>query len=289
MADPKAWVGLITLTLLQIVLGVDNIVLLTILSGQLEHEQQATARRLGLIVAMISRLILLCTLLWVASFLEHPLFHFAGQGISGKDIILIVGGLFLISKATTEIHHKMEGDEHRKSLYAAPSLNAVLIQIFVLDVVFSLDSVITAVGMVKIMAIQIIAVVLAAGFMMLGINYLAKFVDRHPTVKMLALSFLVLIGVNLMAEGFGFDIPRGYTYFAMAWSVMVETLNLRLFKKLKSRGQLVFTADPPNPKAQPAPTGRGSIANPNQKEPQAGHTPNSRPSGKGSSSRRSRR
>ncbi len=235
LADPKAWVELITLTFLQIVLGVDNIVLLTILSGQLKKEEQDHARKLGLIAAMISRLILLCTLLWVSSLLEHPLFKVFNTPISGKDIVLIAGGLFLISKATTEIHSKMEGDEHRHNLRAAPSLKAVLAQIFILDIVFSLDSVITALGMSKVMAIQIFAVVLAAGFMMVGITTLAKFVDKHPTVKMLALSFLVLIGVNLVAEGLGFEIPRGYTYFAMAWSIAVEMLNLRFFRKRKMR------------------------------------------------------
>ncbi len=288
MADPKAWVALVTLTFLQIVLGVDNIVLLTILSGQLKHEEQARARKLGLIAAMISRLILLCTLLWIASLLEHPLFKIGSVAISGKDIILIVGGLFLITKATSEIHHKMEGDEHRHSVHASPSLNAVLFQIFVLDVVFSLDSVITAIGMVQIMAIQIISVVLAAGVMLLGINVLAKFVDKHPTIKMLALSFLVLIGVNLMAEGFGFDIPRGYTYFAMAWSVVVEMLNLRFFKKRHLHLTADTTAGRPSQASQPGTNAPGLPKQQNSKGGQASRKTNSRPSGKGSSSRRSR-
>ncbi len=287
VADPKAWIGLVTLTFLQIVLGVDNIVLLTILSGRLEESEQARARKLGLIAAMLSRLILLCTLLWIASFLEHPLFYVYGLGISGKDLILIVGGLFLITKATTEIHEKMEGDEHKRNLHAAPSLNAVLLQIFVLDVVFSLDSVITALGMVKIMAIQIIAVVLAAGLMMIGINSLAKFVDKHPTVKMLALSFLVLIGVNLVAEGLGLDIPRGYTYFAMAWSVGVEMLNLRFFKKRRLRAQGA-TSDQPTPAPKLPTNDPESTAKGSPKEGPGRRGQNSRPSGKGSSSRRSR-
>jgi len=235
ITDPKSWVALLTLTFLQIILGVDNIVLLTILSGQLNRDEQDRARRLGLIAAMISRLILLCSLLWIASFLEHPLFQVGTASISGKDLILIGGGLFLISKATTEIHQKMEGDEHRHNIKSVPSLNAVLAQIFILDIVFSLDSVITALGMVKSMPIQIISVVLAALMMLVGITSLAKFVDKHPTVKMLALSFLVLIGVNLVAEGLGFDIPRGYTYFAMAWSVLVEMLNLHFFKRRRIR------------------------------------------------------
>ena len=288
MADPKSWVALLTLTFLQTVLGVDNIVLLTILSGQLKHEDQARARKLGLIVAMISRLILLCTLLWIASLLEHPLFQFAKVSISGKDLILIIGGLFLITKATTEIHHKMEGDEHRKSLYASPTLNAVLMQIFVLDIVFSLDSVITAVGMVKLVPIQIISVVLASMAMLAGINVLAKFVDKHPTVKMLALSFLVLIGVNLMAEGFGFDIPKGYTYFAMAWSVLVEMLNLRFFKKRHLKIVPSTTAVPSNP-AQPLPaTEPKSHSFPKEKGGRDPQKKRSQPSAKGSSSRRSR-
>jgi len=289
LADPRAWVALVTLTFMQIVLGIDNIVLLTILSGQLKDDEQANARRLGLVAAMASRLILLCTLLWIASFLEHPLITVSGHGVSGKDMILIVGGLFLITKATTEIHLKMEGDEHRRKVVAAPTLNAVLVQIFILDVVFSLDSVITAVGMVKTMSIQIISVVLAAGVMMIGIHVLAKFVDKHPTVKMLALSFLVLIGVNLVAEGLGFDIPRGYTYFAMAWSVLVEMLNLRFFKRRKMHLVVDTSSGPANPPGQPLSSGSGSPAKPAQKGGQAGHKQNSRPSGKGSSSRRSRR
>ena len=247
VSDPRGWVALVTLTFLQIVLGVDNIVLLTILSGQLQKDELSRARKLGLIAAMVSRLMLLCTLLWIASFLEHPIIKIGTHGISGKDLILIAGGLFLITKATSEIHHKMEGDEHRRNLRSAPTLGAVLVQIFVLDIVFSLDSVITAIGMVKTMSIQIIAVVLAAGLMMAGINTLAKFVDRHPTVKMLALSFLVLIGFNLVAEGWGLDIPRGYTYFAMAWSVMVEMLNLRFVKKRGLSLQHAVKSGQPNP------------------------------------------
>lgn len=235
ITDPRAWLGLVTLTCLQIVLGVDNIVLLTILSGQLPPKEQEHARKWGLIVAMISRLILLVTLLWIASLLEHPFITILGKGISGKDVILIAGGLFLIAKSTKEIHNRMEGDEEGVNVSAAPSLGAVLAQIFVLDVVFSLDSVITAIGMVPIMAVQILSVIIASLVMLVGINGLAKFVDRHPTVKMLALSFLVLIGVNLVAEGLGFEIPRGYTYFAMAWSVCVELLNLRMRRAAKER------------------------------------------------------
>jgi predicted tellurium resistance membrane protein TerC len=219
----------LTLTALQIVLGVDNIVLLTILSGQLKADEQKRARRLGLIAAMLSRLILLVLLLWVSNLLYWPLLHLGGYALTGKGLILIAGGVFLIAKATTEIHSKMDGEEGEAlEMKPAATLQAVLVQIFVLDVVFSLDSVITALGLSHIMAVQIIAVVLATALMMVGIQGLADFVDRHPSVKMLALSFLVLIGLNLVAEGCGLDIPTGYTYFAMAWSVLVELLNIRL-------------------------------------------------------------
>ncbi len=228
ISDPKAWVALVTLAFLQIVLGVDNIVLLTILSGQLPAEQQRKARSLGLIAAMASRIILLVLLLWVANLLDHPFLHLGSVAISGKSVILLAGGLFLIAKATSEIHSRMEGEDDGIEITAVPTLGAVLAQLFVLDVVFSLDSVITAIGMVNIMAVQVLSVVIATLLMMVGIHGLAAFVDRHPTIKMLALSFLVLIGLNLVAEGCGLDIPRGYTYFAMAWSIMVELLNLRL-------------------------------------------------------------
>ena len=228
LTDPKAWIGLVTLTFLQIVLGVDNIVLLTILSGQLAPNEQRRARKLGLVAAMVSRIILLVLLLWVSSLLNWPILKIDGFAVTGKSLILIGGGLFLIGKSTTEIHSKMEGEDDAPDMRPASSLAAVLAQIFVLDIVFSLDSVITAIGMSPIVAIQIIAVVLATLLMMVGIQGLAEFVDRHPSIKMLALSFLVLIGLNLVAEGCGLDIPRGYTYFAMAWSVLVELLNLRL-------------------------------------------------------------
>ena len=233
--DPKAWVGLVTLTFLQVVLSVDNIVLLTILSGQLKGKEQIRARKLGLFAAMISRILLLVTLIWISSVLDHPIFKVGSVSISGKDLILIAGGLFLIYKATMDIHEQMEGDEDERNFRQLASLSGVLAQIFVLDIVFSLDSVITAIGMVKIMPVQVIAVVLSAFVMLIGINVLADFVDRHPTVKMLALSFLVLIGVNLVAEGLGLDIPSGYTYFAMAWSVVIEVLNIRFRRKREQR------------------------------------------------------
>jgi predicted tellurium resistance membrane protein TerC len=177
---------------------------------------------------MVSRIGLLLSLLYVASLLQAPFARIAGVAISGKSVILVLGGIFLIAKATTEISAKMEGENDETSLSAAPTLNAVLVQLFVLDMVFSLDSVITAIGMVKIVSIQVLAVVAATVFMMFGIHRLAEFIDRHPSLKMLALSFLVLIGVNLVAEACGLEIPRGYTYFAMAWSVLVEMVNLRI-------------------------------------------------------------
>jgi predicted tellurium resistance membrane protein TerC len=235
LSDPKAWIGLATLTFLQIILGVDNIVLLTILSGQLPVNEQRRARKLGLIAAMVSRLILLVLLVWVSQLLNWSLVRIDGFNVTGKSLILIGGGLFLIAKSTTEIHSKMEGEDDQIETKPASSLSAVLVQIFVLDVVFSLDSVITAIGMSHIIAIQICAVVLATLLMMVGIQGLAEFVDRHPSIKMLALSFLVLIGLNLVAEGCGLDIPRGYTYFAMAWSILVELLNLRLRHLRRSR------------------------------------------------------
>ncbi len=251
LADPKAWIGLVTLTFLQIVLGVDNIVLLTILSGQLREEEQARARKLGLIVAAISRILLLILILWVSQLVDKPFLRIGGIGISGKDLILIAGGLFLIAKATMEIHSKMEGDEGDFDIHAAPSLGVVLAQIFVLDIVFSLDSVITAVGMIKIAAVQVLAVVLAVIMMLMFIEILAKFVNKHPTIKILALSFLVLIGVNLVAEGLSFPIPSGYTYFAMAWSVGVEMLNLRFRKKARLRS--LANERLPDPISAPAP------------------------------------
>jgi predicted tellurium resistance membrane protein TerC len=246
MADPKAWIALFTLTFLQVILGVDNIVLLTILSGQLPPDTQKRARKLGLVAAMVSRLILLLVLLYLSSLLQHPFATIFSVAVSGKSLILLVGGIFLIAKATTEISAKMEGEEDEMDIRAAPTLVAVLIQLFVLDVVFSLDSVITAIGMVKIVPIQILAVVIATLFMMFGINSLAEFIDRHPSLKMLALSFLVLIGLNLVAEACGLEIPRGYTYFAMAWSVLVEMVNLRIrhIRKQKNLASLDQAVDP---------------------------------------------
>jgi predicted tellurium resistance membrane protein TerC len=232
LADPNAWLGLVTLTALEIVLGIDNIIFISILAGKLPVEQQPKARRLGLMGAFFSRLLLLLSIAWIVR-LTTPFFSVFGHGVSGRDLILILGGLFLIGKATYEIHGKLEGEAHdvgKGAGRAVASLGAVIAQIMVVDIVFSLDSVITAVGMVDQIAIMIAANVVALGVMLMLAGPISAFVDRHPTVKMLALSFLVLIGTNLVAEGFGAHIPKGYTYFAMGFSVLVEMLNLKLRK-----------------------------------------------------------
>jgi predicted tellurium resistance membrane protein TerC len=227
LADPQAWIALGTLTALEVVLGIDNLVFISILASKLPQSQQSKARKLGLLLAVISRVALLFSLAWIIK-LTAPLFTIASQAISGRDIILIAGGLFLLAKSTHEIHNKLEGDDGAVSARVAPSFGGVLIQIMLLDVVFSLDSVITAVGMVDEISIMITAVVIAISFMILFADAISGFVDRHPTVKMLALSFLLLIGVTLVAEGLGHHFPKGYIYFAMAFSVMVEFLNLKM-------------------------------------------------------------
>jgi len=227
LADPQGWIALLTLTALEIVLGIDNIVFISILSGKLPPEDQPRARLIGLALAMVMRIALLFSLAWVIR-LTAPLFGVFGHEISGRDLILIVGGLFLLAKATREIHLKLEGEEGHSGKRVAHSFGGVLVQIMLLDIVFSLDSVITAVGMVDELSIMVIAVVIAVGFMMVFAGPISRFVDRHPTVKILALSFLILIGVMLIAEGFEQHISKGYIYFAMAFSVMVEMLNLRM-------------------------------------------------------------
>lgn len=227
--DPQAWIALLTLTSLEIVLGIDNIIFISILAGKLPGEQQKKARVLGLLAAMVSRLLLLLSLTWIMR-LTSPLFNVAGQEISGRDLILLVGGLFLIAKATHEIHNKLEGTEGEAGTKVKSSFAAVILQIMLVDIVFSLDSVITAVGMVRQVSIMMIAVVISVAFMMFFAGSISDFVQRHPTVKMLALAFLILIGVTLMAEGFEQHISKGYIYFAMAFSVLVEMLNLRLRK-----------------------------------------------------------
>jgi predicted tellurium resistance membrane protein TerC len=230
ITDPQAWVGFATLTVLEIVLGIDNIVFISILAGKLPREQQAKARFIGLGLAMVMRILLLFSLSWIIR-LTAPLFEVLGQEISGRDLVLLLGGLFLIGKATHEIHERLEGEEGTESTKVAPSLRSVLIQIMLLDIVFSLDSVITAVGMVDEIGVMVSAVVVAVAFMMVFAGPVSGFVERHPTVKMLALSFLILIGVSLVAESFDQHIPKGYIYFAMAFSVMVEVLNLKSKKK----------------------------------------------------------
>jgi predicted tellurium resistance membrane protein TerC len=228
ITDPSIWIAFLTLTVLEIVLGIDNIVFISILAGKLPREQQARARTVGLALAMITRVLLLLAISWIVR-LTAPLFAVLEQEISGRDLILIGGGLFLVAKSTREIHHKLEGED-RTELRAAPSYGSVIFQILLLDIVFSLDSVITAVGMVDEVGVMIAAVIVAVGIMLVSAGPIGRFVDRHPTVKMLALSFLLLIGVTLIAEGFGQHISKGYIYFAMGFSVFVEMLNLRLQK-----------------------------------------------------------
>src|SRR5688572_6500357 len=231
MSDPNAWLGLLTLTALEIVLGIDNIIFISILASKLRPEEQPRARKLGLMGAFVTRVLLLLSIAWVVR-LTRPLFMVLSLPISGRSLILIIGGLFLIAKATYEIHGKLEGeDEHTGNGKVFPSLVAVVTQIMIIDIVFSLDSVITAVGMVDHVSIMIAANVVALFIMLGAAGPISGFVDRHPTIKMLALSFLLLIGTNLVAEGVGLHIPKGYTYFAMGFSVLVELLNLRLRKK----------------------------------------------------------
>jgi predicted tellurium resistance membrane protein TerC len=229
ITQPEAWIAFLTLTALELVLGVDNIVFISILAGKLPGDQQKRARTVGLGLAMFTRVGLLFSLSWIIR-LTTPFFAVLGQEISGRDLILIVGGLFLLAKSTHEIHQKLEGDEGHASARVRPSFSSVIVQILLLDVVFSLDSVITAVGMVEHIQIMVAAVVVAVIFMMFFAGPISGFVERHPTVKMLALSFLLLIGVTLIAEGFDQHISKGYIYFAMAFSVFVEMLNLRLRK-----------------------------------------------------------
>jgi len=230
ITDPQAWIGFATLTVLEIVLGIDNIVFISILADKLPAHQQARARLIGLGLAMMTRILLLLSLSWIIG-LTAPLFTVLGEEISGRDLVLLLGGLFLLAKSTHEIHGNLEGGEDQGKPRLAPSFAGVLIQIMLLDVVFSLDSVITAVGMVDEIGVMVAAIVVAIGFMMAFSGAISGFVSRHPTIKMLALSFLILIGVTLIAEGLDEHIPKGYIYFAMAFSVGVETLNLRARRK----------------------------------------------------------
>lgn len=243
--EPQAWVALLTLTFLETVLGIDNIVFVSILTGRLPEHQRARGRRLGLLLAMGMRILLLLTITWIMRATE-PLFGLFGQELSVRDLILLLGGLFLMWKSVTEIHHKLEGEDADERGAARPAtFGRVLLQIALLDLVFSLDSVITAVGMVDHIAIMVIAVLISVGIMVAFVNPICVFVERHPTVKMLALSFLLLIGFTLVGEAWDLHIPKGYVYFAMGFSIFVEMLNLRL----RRRGRPVALRGPQAPPA----------------------------------------
>jgi predicted tellurium resistance membrane protein TerC len=237
MFSADALVALLTLTVLEIVLGVDNVIFISILAGKLPKAQQDRARYVGLMAAMGMRILLLFSLAWIAR-LTNPLFEVFGRGVSGRDLILLLGGLFLLAKATIEIHDKLEGEEGHSSARVAPTFGAVIVQIMLLDIVFSLDSVITAVGMADDLWVMVTAVVIAVLIMLVASGTISRFVNDHPTVKVLALSFLLLIGVSLIAEGFHQHIPKGYIYFAMAFSVFVEMINLRVRSKAAEPVQL---------------------------------------------------
>jgi predicted tellurium resistance membrane protein TerC len=231
-SSAEGWIALGTLTILEIVLGIDNIVFISILAGKLRVEDRARARKIGLSLAMFIRIALLWSITWVMR-LTTPWFVIVGTEISGRDLILLVGGLFLIAKSTHEIHDKLEGEEGHGSAKVAASFVGIIIQILLLDIVFSLDSVITAVGMAEDLAVMVLAVIIAVGVMLVSAGTISDFVERHPTVKMLALSFLLLIGVSLIGEGLDQHIPKGYIYFAMAFSIFVEMINLRVRARSK--------------------------------------------------------
>jgi predicted tellurium resistance membrane protein TerC len=227
LLEPEAWIALLTLTALEIVLGIDNIIFISILAGKLPMSQQDRARRLGLAGAMLTRIALLFSIAWLIR-LTAPLFSVLGHEISGRDIILIIGGLFLLAKSTSEIHDKLQGMEAERTAAVPASFAGVIVQIMLLDIVFSLDSVITAIGMANELAVMIAAIVIAVGIMMYSSKPISEFIQNHPTFKILALSFLLLIGVALVAEGLEFHIPKGYIYFAMGFSFFVEIINLRV-------------------------------------------------------------
>ena len=230
LANPQTWIAFATLTALELVLGIDNIIFISILVDKLPKERREFARRIGLFMAMFMRIGLLLVLAWIVGLVE-PLFTVFNKGISGRDLILILGGLFLIWKSTTEIHQSMEGEEHTAGSAVTATFTAVILQIMIIDLVFSLDSIITAVGMVDDVRIMIAAVIVSVALMMVFAGPIGRFVSDHPTIKMLALSFLVVVGVVLVAEGFGEHVPKGYVYFGMAFSLVVEMLNIRLRKK----------------------------------------------------------
>ena len=230
LTSPETWIALLTLTVLEIVLGIDNIIFISILAGKLPAGEQPRARIVGLTLAMVTRILLLLSLTGIMR-LTRPLFSPFGHPFSGRDLILLLGGLFLLWKSTREIHDKLEGEEGRQNVKAGATFGGVIVQIALLDIVFSLDSVITAVGMVRQVGVMIAAIVLAVLVMLVAAGPISDFVHRHPTLKMLALSFLLLIGVTLIADGLGQHIPKGYVYFAMGFSVFVESLNLRLVRK----------------------------------------------------------
>jgi predicted tellurium resistance membrane protein TerC len=241
LADPQVWLAFATLTALEIVLGIDNIIFISVLVARLPKHQQARGRTIGLALAMLTRILLLLSITWVMG-LSADVFSVASVGVSGRDLILIGGGLFLLAKSTLEIHHSLEGEEQHREARGRATFVSVITQIAIIDIVFSLDSVITAVGMVDHVEIMIAAVIVAVIVMMFLSGPISAFVDRHPTIKMLALSFLILIGVALVGEGLGFHIPKGYIYFAMAFSVSVETINIRMRKRMaapvKLRGSI---------------------------------------------------
>jgi predicted tellurium resistance membrane protein TerC len=229
LTDPQAWIALATLTAVEIVLGIDNIIFIAILAGRLPEHQQARARSIGLVAAMLSRILLLLSITWVMR-LTAPLFTIAALEISGRDLILVGGGLFLLAKSTLEIHENLEGVHGSANKKVAASFMGVIVQIMVLDIVFSLDSVITAIGLAEHVTIMVMAIVIAVGVMMISAGPLSEFIEQHPTLKILALSFLLLIGMTLIGEGLNLHVPKGYIYFAMAFSVFVEILNMRLRK-----------------------------------------------------------
>jgi predicted tellurium resistance membrane protein TerC len=232
ISSPEAWIALLTLTALEIVLGIDNIIFISILAGKLPENQQKTGRQIGLLLAMLTRILLLFSIAWLTR-LTAPLFNVFSHDISGRDLILIIGGLFLLGKSTFEIHERLEGEEGHASEKVAATLGSVIVQIMLLDVVFSLDSVITAVGMVDEIAIMVTAVVIAVGIMLFASGPISGFVNNRPTLKILALSFLLLIGFSLISDGLGIHIPKGYIYFAMGFSVFVEVINLQVRAKTK--------------------------------------------------------